>query len=68
MKLSDIMSQMGLASYAEAGLLIFFLTFIGIAVYVYRTPSAEAAKCSRIPLSDEPVSPRGERDLERTDD
>lgn len=58
MKLSDIMSQMGLSSYAEMGLLLFFLTFLAIAVYVYRTPRKHADEYSQIPLRDTPVHPR----------
>lgn len=58
MKLSDIMSQMGLSSYAEIGLLLFFLTFVAIAIYVYRTPRKHADECSQIPLRDTPVHPR----------
>lgn len=63
MRLSDIMSQMGLASYAELGLLLFFFTFIAISIQTWRTSKAEATACAHIPLNDSPTpsTPRSER-------
>ena len=51
MKLSDIMGAAGLASWAELGLVISFLTFAAIVVYVYvvrRRASYEEAR--QLPL------------------
>lgn len=57
MRLSDIMSQMGLASYAEVGLLIFFATFIAVSIRVWRTSNETAERCAHIPLDDSPNEP-----------
>ncbi len=35
MKLSDLMSGMGLATYAQIALLIFFAVFAGVGLYVW---------------------------------
>lgn len=54
MRLSDIMSQMGLASYAEVGLVIFFLTFLAVGIRVMRTSKETASNYAQIPLEDSP--------------
>jgi hypothetical protein len=54
MRLSDIMSQMGLASYAEAGLILFLLAFVAIAVRTWRLSSTTIAECAKLPLDDSP--------------
>jgi hypothetical protein len=54
MRLSDIMSQMGLASYAEVSLILFFATFIAIGLRAWRTSKDTAAEYARIPLDDSP--------------
>lgn len=63
MKLSDVMSAMGLAAYAEVSLVIFFAVFVGVVFHVYRRDlCAHFEKASRMPLDDE--SPQHPRDLE----
>jgi hypothetical protein len=57
MRLSDIMSQMGLASYAEAGLLLFFFAFMAVGVRVWRTSKEAAVQYAHIPLDDSPTKP-----------
>lgn len=52
MRLSDIMSQMGLASYAEVGLILFFITFLAVSIRVWRTSKETAAEYALIPLDD----------------
>lgn len=52
MKLSDVMSRMGLANYAEVGLLIFFVVFVGVMVHVIRRDRREYDHASRLPLDD----------------
>lgn len=52
MRLSDIMSQMGLASYAEVGLLLFFLTFVAVGVRLWRTSKDTLREHANIPLND----------------
>lgn len=53
MKLSDVMSHMGLSSYAEVALLIFFAVFVGIAVYVLRSDKQGVFdRAARLPLDD----------------
>lgn len=54
MRLSDIMSQMGLASYAEVGLILFFITFLAVSIRVWRTSKETAAEYAHIPLDDSP--------------
>ncbi len=53
MRLSDIMSQMGLSSYAEAALILFFLVFLVIAIRVFFFSSREEIEhAKQLPLSD----------------
>jgi len=56
MRLSDIMSHAGLSGYAEIALILFFVTFLGIVVWVF-WPSrrAEMDHASRLPLEDDPA-------------
>ncbi len=56
MRLSDIMSQMGLESYAEVGLVIFLATFAAIAIRLFWFSSDEEIDhASRLPLNGELV-------------
>ncbi len=52
MRLSELMSQMGLAVYAEVGLVIFFAVFIGVLIHVSRK------KNTAILRARQPPSPR----------
>lgn len=54
MRLSDIMSQMGLASYAEVGLILFFLVFVAVGIRLWRTSHETLCQQARIPLNDPP--------------
>lgn len=56
MKLSDVMSNAGLAGYAEVALVLFVLTFLGIVLAIFR-PSQKARMdaASRLPLDDDPT-------------
>lgn len=56
MRLSDIMSQMGLASYAEVGLVLFLGTFIAISIRTLLTSKQAASELAAIPLDDAPKS------------
>jgi cbb3-type cytochrome oxidase subunit 3 len=60
MKLSDVMSSMGLAFYAEVALVIFFAVFVGVAFHVYRREMRPVYERARLmPLDDEtPQDPR----------
>lgn len=63
MKLSDVMSSMGLAGYAEIALVIFFTVFVGVVIHVYRRDlSPHFERASRMPLDDE--NPQDPRNLE----
>jgi hypothetical protein len=53
MRLSDIMSSAGLTSWAEVGLIISFITFVGIATYVLVSRSANWDRARYMPLDDE---------------
>jgi cbb3-type cytochrome oxidase subunit 3 len=60
MRLSEIMSNAGLAGYAEVALIIFFVVFVAVAFRVL-APSRKAGydKAARMPLDDDtPVEPR----------
>jgi cbb3-type cytochrome oxidase subunit 3 len=60
MKLSDVMSAADLAGYAEIGLVIFLIAFVAVAVKVFWPgQTAHFERLGRIPLDDQPVSPRG---------
>ncbi len=62
MKLSDVMSSMGLAAYAEISLVIFFAVFVAVVFHVYRRDlGAHWERASRMPLDDE--NPQEPRDL-----
>jgi len=61
MKLSDIMSAMNLASYAEVSLVLFMAVFVAVAIHLMRRGPTQAwNEASMLPLNDGqvPVSPR----------
>lgn len=60
MSLTDLMSHAGLAIYAEVGMVIFFLTFLGITWWVYRPANRQRwTHDASIPLDDaQPFAPR----------
>lgn len=58
MRLSDIMSNLQLSSYAEAALLIFFCTFLAITWSVFSRPRATWERSRQLPLEpDDGVPP-----------
>ncbi len=59
MKLSDIMSHMGLASYAEVALAIFLAVFIGAAIWAYLPSNRHRFSLAMtLPLEDGAVASR----------
>jgi cbb3-type cytochrome oxidase subunit 3 len=59
MRLSDAMAAAGLTSWAEVGLIISFITFVGIAVYVFVVRSKASYEDARqLPLDDDDAVPR----------
>jgi cbb3-type cytochrome oxidase subunit 3 len=52
MKLSDVMSAMDLAVYAEAGLVLFLLVFVSVAVHVMRRGGTDWDALRHLPLAD----------------
>lgn len=60
MRLSDVMSQMQLANFAEVGLVLFLFAFAVICIKVFFFSSKqEMEQAARIPLSDyEPTKAR----------
>ncbi len=57
MKLSDIMSAAGLASYAEIGLVLFAVAFVAVAIRVlWFDEREELDSIARIPLEPELTS------------
>lgn len=68
MRLSDIMSQMGLASYAEVALVIFLVVFFAIAIRVFFfSPKSEMDHASRLPLDEDNDAPPGPKALALAD-
>ncbi len=62
MRLSDIMSRMGLASYAEVGLIIFLAVFVAVVIHVYRKGNqAQWEHASMLPLDDDYAPVRNPR-------
>lgn len=58
MRLSDIMGQLGLASYAEVGLVIFLAVFVAlVARTLLLTKSSELLDAARIPLDNDGTEP-----------
>jgi cbb3-type cytochrome oxidase subunit 3 len=55
MRLSDIVSHAGLAGYAEAALILFFLVFVAVVVRVATRPRREMDLDARLPLEDGPA-------------
>ncbi|GMV40839.1 MAG: hypothetical protein AMXMBFR64_25550 [Myxococcales bacterium] len=61
MRLSDIMSRMGLTTWAEVALVIFFGVFVGIAIYVFAVRKRSRWEKARyLPLEQDP--PAGDDD------
>jgi len=57
MRLSDVMSAMQLASYAEVALVLFMLAFLAIGVNVFRRRNADTWEHARhLPLDSEVTS------------
>jgi hypothetical protein len=57
MRLSDIMSQMGLAGYAEVGLLLFLAIFTTVTARVFLTRKSEHHYAALIPLENDTPAP-----------
>jgi hypothetical protein len=50
----DVLNHMGsFTHYAEVGLVIFFVVFVGVAVRVVMTPKETARGWAELPLGDE---------------
>jgi hypothetical protein len=61
-RLSDIMGQMGLAGYAEVGLVLFLGVFLALAARtLFLTRSSVHLSQSRIPLDDATSANRSEQ-------
>ena len=55
MSLTDIMSAMQLHSFAEAGLVLFLIAFVAIAVHIFRTRHDKVWEHARhMPLDEAP--------------
>lgn len=64
MSLTDLMSHAGLAIFAEIGLVLFFITFLGITWWVFRPANRQRwVKDATLPLDDvHPQTPRQPED------
>lgn len=60
MRLSDIMSQMGLAIYPTIALVIFLVTFLGVAIYVLSAPREMMRRSGALPLDVDTADKLGE--------
>jgi hypothetical protein len=57
MSLTDIMSAMQLHSFAEAGLVLFFIAFLAIAIQIFRTRHDDVWEHARhLPLDAAPIT------------
>lgn len=55
MKLSDVMSNAGLAGYAEVALVLFMLAFLGIVIALFRPSQKKRMDAaSRLPFENDP--------------
>jgi len=52
MRLSDVVSGSGLAFWAEAGLVIFFVVFVAVTIRALRQPRESARRHASLPLED----------------
>jgi len=59
MKLSDVMSAMNLAAYAEVGLVLFFAAFAAVAFDVFRR-GRKLETFARLPLDSDSKRPSSE--------
>ncbi|MEO8619829.1 MAG: cbb3-type cytochrome c oxidase subunit 3 [bacterium] len=64
MSLTDLMSHAGLAGFAEIGMVLFFLAFLGIVWWVFRPANRKRWTLdARMPLDDvHPQQPRKAED------
>lgn len=64
MSLVDLMSHSGLAIFAEVGLVLFFIAFLGIVWWVFRPANRKRwTNDARMPLDDvHPQTPRQRED------
>ena len=61
MHIADVMSHAGLSGYAEVGMILFMLAFIGIVIATFRPGTSRAMdEASRLPFEDDPAAQRGE--------
>lgn len=61
MSLTDIMSSMQLQSFAEAGLVLFFIAFLAVAIHTFRTRHDDVWEEARhLPLDAAPPARRAD--------
>lgn len=59
MKLSDLMSNMGLSGYAQVAMLLFLAVFIGQTLWIFLPRNRqEFARAGLLPLDDDDNQPR----------
>ena len=67
MRLSDVMSNMNLTSFAEIGLVLFFLVFVGIVIYTFlKRNRKKYEEASMLPLEDDASPLDDKHDTSRT--
>ncbi len=54
MSLTDLMSNLGLATYPIIALVIFVAVFVTLMIRLGRTPSRDLSTWSRMPIDEEP--------------
>jgi len=57
MRLTDIMSSIGLASYAEVGLVIFLIVFVAVTIRVLWMKRSVSDEIAQLPLDDDEKDP-----------
>ena len=56
----DVLRAMDYTLLSQIALILFFGVFVAVVIRTWMRPKKEMDKQSQIPLSDEPVEPRGQ--------
>ncbi|HEX7008631.1 MAG TPA: hypothetical protein VF184_01530 [Phycisphaeraceae bacterium] len=54
-----MVSSSGLGIYAQAALVLFFLTFLAVVVWAWQQPRCRMDQAARLPLEEGPLAPLG---------
>ena len=57
MRLTDIVSSIGLTSFAEVGLIIFLIVYVAVTIRALWMKRSETDEIARLPLDDDEMDP-----------